>query len=282
MSHMLKDIAVFYDTSGFGKRVLKTAARLASEQSARLVGITTSNKASDTIPEDSFARGEAIGEVIDRIQSSMSNHLLLAAQQLKEEAALFGVPAEFRAVPHIDSDVGIALHSLYCDLLIVGHPGAPGAPFSWSSIDVLQQTGVPILIVPEASSGRQIARRIAVAWNASRQARRAIADALPLLIAADAVDLLIVDPASKAEWHGEEPGADMAAYLARHGVRVDLHRIASQDKHLADVIVEHARHVNADLIVFGAYSRPRISEAILGGVSRTLLADVPFPLFVSH
>ncbi|HEY8331777.1 MAG TPA: universal stress protein [Pseudomonas sp.] len=280
---MLKDIAVFYDVSHEGKHILETAAVLAEKQNARLIGITATNSSDiESYPSDSFARGAGIGEVISRLQSSTAAHLLHAAQALKEVADRHGVTAEFRAIPWSESGVEMSLHSLYCDLLVVNHPKAPGAPFAWSSIDVLQQTGVPLLIVPQSWRSIQLGQRITVAWNASRQARRAVADALPLLISAEAVDLLIVDPERKAELHGEEPGADMGSYLARHGVRVNLERIDSADKPVADVILEHAVKAKADLIVFDAYSRPKLSELVLGGVSRTLLSSVPLPLFVSH
>lgn len=283
MSQMLKDIAVFFDVSDGGKQILEKAARLAEAQNARLIGITsTEANHAESSPSDGFARGAAIHEVIERLQAASAAHLLNAAQALKEVADRHGVSPEFRVIPYVESGVGMALHSLYCDVLVVSHPKTPGAPFAWSAIDVLQQTGVPLLLVPDDWSGQQLGRRIVVAWNASRQARRAVADALPLLIAAEAVDLLIVDAARKAEWHGEEPGSDMAHYLARHGVVVNLERTDSAGKPVAEVIRDHALAMGADLIVFGAYSRPRISEVVLGGVSRTLLADVPLPLFVSH
>ncbi|WP_044100033.1 hypothetical protein, partial [Xanthomonas citri] len=191
MSQMLKDIAVFYDVSHSGRRILEVAARLAEAQSARLIGITNTEAShAASSPSDGFARGAAMHEVIDRLQAASAAHLLQAAQALKDVADHHGVVPEFRVIPWVESNVGMALHSLYCDVLVVSHPNAPGAPFAWSAIDVLQQTGVPLLLVPEDWNGQQLGQRIVVAWNASRQARRAVADALPLLIAAEAGGLL--------------------------------------------------------------------------------------------
>lgn len=92
---------------------------------------------------------------------------------------------------------------------------------------------------------------------------------------------LIVDPESKDDLRGEDPGSEMAAYLVRHGVQVNLRYAFSRGQSIAEVIVSNATKVESDLVVFGAYSRSQVSEALLGGVSRTLLANVPFPLFVS-
>ena len=281
MSHLMQDIAVFFDDSDLGQSILETGAHLARDQNARLIGLA-SNEKNDATPEDGFARGEGIVDVIRRLESSSESHLLHASQSLANVAGRYGVTAEFRVIPYFGSDIEMQLSSFYSDLLLVGYPEALGTPFAWSSIKALQQTGVPILIVPRAWNGRAIARRITVAWNASRQARRAVADAFPLLLAAEAVDLLIVDPERRAERYGEDPGADMAAYLSRHGVQVNLRRASSQGRPVAETIVAHALEMNSDLIVFGAYSHSRISEAVLGGVSRTLLAEVPLPLFVSY
>lgn len=282
MSHMLKDIAVFFDASIEGQRILETAARLAAQQAAHLIGITSVDEQEGVSPADSFARGDAILEVIHTAELSKAARLLRSGQRLEQVARGYDLRAEYRAVPYSESGSALALHSLYCDLLVVSHPRAPGAPFAWSPSQVLRESGVPLLIVPAARTGLPVGRRIAVAWNASRPSRRAIADALPLLTAAESTMLLIVDAERNAEAHGEEPGADMAAYLSRHGVAVELVRVASQGRSMAGAIVAQAIDWGADLLVFGGYSRPRFTEALLGGVTRTLLHDVPMPLFVSH
>ena len=141
---------------------------------------------------------------------------------------------------------------------------------------------MPLLILPDGWNGKLPGQRITVAWNASRVARRALADAMPLLRRAQEVHLLIVDAPRHREAHGEEPGADMAAYLARHGARVELQRLDSAGLPVAEVIEEQAQINQADLLVFGAYSRTRVSETVFGGVTRTLLSSAPLPLFVSH
>ena len=207
--------------------------------------------------------------------------LAQAGKFLAKTAARHDINTEFRIVPYSQSGGESALHALYCDLLVVGNP-AVGAPLTWSAMQVLDRTGIPLLIVPNGWRGDAVGRHIILAWNASRQARRALADALPLMAAADAVDLLIVDPESDEARHGEEPGADIACYLAHHQVPVEVHCIASQGAPVAEVLLRETAARGGDLLVFGAYSRARISEAVFGGVTRTLLDSEQVPLFISH
>lgn len=280
MSHMLREVAVFFDTSTGGLKLLEIAAGLASRQSAHLIGISSAAE-NDDVLASAFARGDGVKDVIRHRQQSMATRLAHAGKSLAKTAARHDINAEFRIVPYSQIGGEAALHALYCDLLVVGNP-AVGAPLTWSAIQVLDRTGMPLLIVPNGWTGDSVGRHIIMAWNASRQARRALADALPLMATAEAVDLLIVDPESDEGRHGEEPGADIAAYLARHQVPVEVRCIASQGKTVAEVILQETVERGADLVVFGAYSRARISEAVFGGVTRTLLDSEQAPLFVSR
>ena len=119
-------------------------------------------------------------------------------------------------------------------------------------------------------------------WNASREAARAAADALPFLKAAQKVIVLVVNPTVSAEGHGAEPGADAAAWLARHGVKVIVQRDVAPDADVGGVILSRAADHDADLIVMGIYGHSRMREMVLGGASRTLLASMTVPVFMSH
>jgi len=223
----LKDIAVFFDGSETGQHVLDIAADLAAIHHAHLIGICA-NVNPDIIPEDGFARGEAAHDVMERHRSAVEAHLLQAGKCLAKAASRRNVNAEFRMISNTNAGSEIALHSLYCDLVVVGSAQAQAAPSAWSPEQALRRSGVPLLIVPPTWGDNAVGRRIIVAWNASRQARRAIADALPLLVAAHWVELLLVDPERRPGQHGPEPGADMAAYLARHGVEIEVKRLATR------------------------------------------------------
>lgn len=281
MTTLLKDIAVLFDASESGQQVLETAARLAGNHTSHLIGITALAQSPASL-QAGFAKGGAIHEVIVRHHSAMAAHAVQLGQSLTKALHRHEVNGELRVISHAESSSESSLHALYCDLLVVGHPDIPASPLTWSAPQILRQSGIPILIVPRAWKNRSIGKKVLVAWNGSRQSRRAIADAMPMLISAEEVTLLIIDAERKAELHGDEPGADMAAYLARHHVKVELRRVTSGGLPVAEVIVSHAKADQCDMVVFGAYSRPKLSEALFGGVTRTLLTEVPIPLFVSQ
>ncbi|TGD97710.1 universal stress protein [Methylobacterium nonmethylotrophicum] len=139
-------------------------------------------------------------------------------------------------------------------------------------------SGRPVLAVPR-SHPAFAGRRILVAWDGSLQAARAANDALPLLRAADAVEIVSVGDAD--DLLTTVPGAEFARHLARHGVAVtvsDLPQVGS----IADTLRSHAGLVRADLMVMGAYRHSRAREFIFGGVTRSLLMDAPVPLFLAQ
>jgi nucleotide-binding universal stress UspA family protein len=145
---------------------------------------------------------------------------------------------------------------------------------------LLLDTGVPFLLLPGPQID-SVAEHVVVAWNVSREARRAVADALPLLISAESVTILVVDP-QKNPRYGEEPGSDVARYLVRHGAKVSVERVQSHGEPVAKIILAYADRHDTDLIVVGAYSHNRTTEMIFGGVTRSLLRDAAIPLLIAH
>jgi nucleotide-binding universal stress UspA family protein len=146
----------------------------------------------------------------------------------------------------------------------------------------MMASGVPILIIPDGSATKLVGGKVLVAWNGSREARRAIADAMPILSTAQSVTVLVIDSAKTPQKFGEDPGVDIAAHLARHGVPVELEQIESAGMPVANVIGNRAVERCADLIVIGAYSHARSAEKIFGGVTRTLLSQMPVSVLVSR
>ena len=142
-------------------------------------------------------------------------------------------------------------------------------------------TGRPVLVVPFIGA-KPPGKIVLLCWNASREAARAAADALPFLKAAQKVIVLVVNPTVSAEGHGEEPGADAAAWLARQGVKVTVQRDVAPDADVGGLILSRAADHDADLIVMGIYGHSRMREMVLGGASRTLLASMTVPVLMSH
>ena len=170
----------------------------------------------------------------------------------------------------------------YADLVILGQDG-PDAPVTTAPSGLAEDvvlTGLrPVMIVPHIGVMKPPGSNVMLCWNESREAVRAATAALPLLERADKVTILLIDPRTR---DGREPGADVAAWLGRHGVKATVQRDSMADSDVGAVILSRAADLDADLIVMGLYGHSRMREWVLGGASRTLLASMTVPVFVMH
>ena len=146
--------------------------------------------------------------------------------------------------------------------------------------EVVLTSGKPILVIPYIGAGKAMGKRVLVAWDASREAARAVADAMPMLEQADEVMVLAVNPGNGA--HGAEPGADIALHLARHGIKAEAQHIEAHDISVADVLLSRVADLSVDLIVMGAYGHSRLREIILGGVTRQVFEQMTVPVLMTH
>ena len=141
-------------------------------------------------------------------------------------------------------------------------------------------SGRPVIVVPYIQKSGVKLDRVIVAWDASRNAARAVADALPLLAKAKAIDVVIV--ASERPKSDELPGADIGQHLARHGLKVEVKRIVATDTNVADTLLSHAADTAADFMVMGGYGHSRLREFVLGGATRGILSSMTIPVLMSH
>ena len=139
-------------------------------------------------------------------------------------------------------------------------------------------SGRPLIVVPPGRASF-CARRVVVAWDGSAQAARAANDALPILRAAEAVE--IVSVVGEKDLAVSVAGAEFAPHLARHGVRVSVNDLPVVDD-VAEALRTEAGLFRADMLVMGAYRHSRLQEWFLGGVTQSLLARSPVPLFLAH
>jgi nucleotide-binding universal stress UspA family protein len=151
----------------------------------------------------------------------------------------------------------------------------------WSAEAIIFGSGRPTLVLPEGAPSRQFQLgTIVVAWDFSRPAARAVADAIPLLEKAKYVRIVTVT--------GEKPidskrsAEELAKNLSRHGLEVVLEGVASKGRAVGEVLESYVQSCNADMLVMGAYGHSRFREFILGGATRTLLAKPPLPILFSH
>ncbi len=204
------------------------------------------------------------------------------------EEACKGQPivAEWRLVD--PKYVGVAEtvldHARSADLVIASQRD-PEFDFS-TLLDVPErlaiESGRPALIVPRV--GRYVAppERITIAWNGKREAARATFDAMPLLKAAEQVRIVWVNPKAAAGLAGDLPTVEIAATLARHGVKCEAATSSAPDIKVGDALLSGLTDDGADLLVMGAYGHSRFRELVFGGVTRHILSHMTVPVLLSH
>jgi nucleotide-binding universal stress UspA family protein len=140
--------------------------------------------------------------------------------------------------------------------------------------------GRPVLLVPEKGLPAGFPRKALVAWNGSRESARALSDAVPLLARAKSVLVFSAGPAGD---EGPLHGARSAVrYLARHGITAEPLHATAADERVGDTILARAKKAGADVVVMGAYGRPRFAELVLGGATRAVLRGAGVAVLMSH
>lgn len=172
------------------------------------------------------------------------------------------------------------------DLTIVGqfNPEDPESFIADQFVEnLVLSAGRPVLVVPYAGDFRTVGTRVLVAWDGSREATRALHDALPLLTSAERVTVLTVNALEHEPVASRIPGADIAAILARHGVNVVTEEVEGVPAaSVGNLLLSNASDFGADLIVMGCYGHSRWRELVLGGATRTILKSMTVPVLMSH
>jgi nucleotide-binding universal stress UspA family protein len=201
--------------------------------------------------------------------------------QFEEIVRRHGIRSEWRSLPYLSSEVGV--HAYYADLVVIARPESAGQTAGPPGLaeSLVLSSGRPIILFPPGSTLARV-HRILVAWNATRESIRAVADALPLLVKAKAVEVLVADHERNRAGHGQEPGADIARHLARHGAQVEVRRLSSGGKDVGRLLLSEAAAFGADLLVMGAYGHSQLREWMFGGVTRTVLYEAGLPVLMSR
>jgi len=167
------------------------------------------------------------------------------------------------------------------DVSIVAEAGPdPVVPERLIFEAALFESGRPVLTIPYIHRAGFKLDRAMVCWDGSRSAARAVADALPFLARAKAIELFTVT--GEPGKNSEVAGADMAHHLARHGLNVEVERRAARDIDVTNAILSHAAESGADFIVMGGYGHSRLREVVLGGATRGILSSMTVPVLMSH
>lgn len=276
----IREIIVFVDGETEPTGILEFAGVLALEYGAHLTGVFM-RPAPAVTPPEMFARGEGIPNVIEARQAEVEETEANHRARFDGIVRRYALGWEWRSEPYFSSDA--AVHARYADLVLVARPDPAGQSAGPPGLveSLVLTSGRPVIVLPPRGTPSGV-RRILVGWDAGRAATRAVADALPLLVRAAAVEVLVVDPERRRAGHGQEPGADIARYLARHHAHVEVRRLSSGGEGVGRVLLSHAAAFGADLLVMGAYGHARLNELIFGGVTRTVLHEADLPILMSR
>jgi nucleotide-binding universal stress UspA family protein len=215
-------------------------------------------------------------------KKSLTNaeNLLVAFQDAAEKCGVFQDRILEQCLTSEVPDLFIEYAKLR-DLTIA--PVPEGKHFDqWYAESIIFGSGRPTLIIPHTRkrAGAFALDTVVVAWDFSRPAARAVADALPILEKAKHVSVVTV--ANEKVIDTKRSGAELAKHLARHGVAVVLDTVDAAGRGIGDVLESYVTSRNVDVLVMGAYGHSRIREFILGGATQSMLSRPPLPIFFAH
>lgn len=276
-----KTVLVHVDEGRDAGARIAIAAQLALASQAHLVGAAMTGMSPNV-----FAAAGLNPAVPPLLLSfdALREECVRALDAFERRVSAMGVASFERRQVEDQAGPGMSMQARYADLLVISQSD-PASPAPRLRADfpeyLLLNCARPVLVVPAGLAPAPIGRRVMVGWNGSREATRALTSAIALLKDAEQVDVVVLNPESEGDVHGPLAGADIALFLARHGVKVDV-RSVSGVLDAGSVLLSLAADGGADLLVTGAYGHSRIGEILLGGATRTLLASARLPLWMAR
>jgi nucleotide-binding universal stress UspA family protein len=276
---MVKDIVVNLSVSEGGGPAGDYAVSIAAALNAHLTGIAfvfdpivpvsgTGYIPAEVIETQQADNDAAAKAALDRFAAAAAREDL-SAEPLTLSANLAGAGQQF---------AGLARRF---DLAVVGQAEPErSAVEDMIAESTLFESGRPMIVVPYIQKGPLKLDNVMICWDGSRPAARAIGDAMPLLEKAGRVEIVIVT--NERGKQDEIEGADIGQHLARHGLKVDVHRLSGGTIDVADALLSHAADSGADFMVMGGYGHSRLREFVLGGVTRSILQSMTVPVLMSH
>ena len=170
------------------------------------------------------------------------------------------------------------------DLVVAAQTDPQWAGTEWLDVAdrLAMESGRPVLIIPNTGTHAGAGEKVLIAWNARREAARAVFDALPILQRAKEVKVVWVNPQSEHELARDIPAADICAALARHGVKCQATEQVNPRAGVGETLLACAKDMDADLLIMGFYGHTRLREFVFGGASRHALAHMSLPVLMSH
>ncbi|HQZ12014.1 MAG TPA: universal stress protein [Devosia sp.] len=273
---MIKNIAVHLTGSSEDDIRLAYAGALAERCNASITGLQV-----NVMPAIVSITDPTGSAFLQQLIATSNQQAEVTGERLGKQLARLGSPSELRRLDIFPDEVGITLatEARLADLFVGTRPYGDPAKTEATEEAVLLRSGRPCIFLPPDMQKAPKFDSIVVGWKNTREAARAVADALPLLQQADRVDVIKV--AEEASPPASAPGVDIGRYLSRHGVKTEI-RTAASDPDTGTALLREARASAADLIVIGGYGHSRLREWALGGATRELLSNAPVPVFISH
>lgn len=276
-----KTILVHVDETRRAQERIRIASQIAVAQDAHLIGAAMTGVSRFLFQNAMLAQHDPnLEQHLDLLRQRATK----ALEAFEPAARQFGVNSYETRVVDDEAGGGISLAARYSDLVVLGQTDPdepiPSLPTDFPEYVVLNAAR-PVLVIPYTGHFDKVGERVLIAWDASMEATRAVTSAIPLLKTAQHVDVLVFNSSAQPDAHGEQPGADIALYLARHGVKVEV----SHQRTVIDIgnsMLSLASDLASDLIVMGAYGHSRFREVLLGGATHTMLHSMTIPVWMSH
>lgn len=289
-----KDILVYLDSHHGYPVCLELAVSIAQQNKARLVALYRFELPQATPPNlvvDVAGRAYAVSDEEQARFERERDDAVATEEQIKAsffaETKQAGLTGIWQIVPAKPKDIiaAVSAQSRHADLVVLGQ-AAPHHPLfdTLATLPerVMMESGRPVVIVPHTTPIATVGTKVLVAWKETREAARAVADALPVLRSAETVTVLTIGPKTESEGEHDPQARNLIDHLAQHDIRADAVHIDSTDAYAAPLILARAAALGCDLIVMGGYGHSRTRELILGGVTHAVLQDMAIPVLMSH
>jgi nucleotide-binding universal stress UspA family protein len=276
-----KTILVYLNSSKRAAATLDAALALAVRFDAHVIGLNVIPMV--TVP--AVVPFEVTGEIIEIQRKALEEESARIAAVFTEKTATYQ-KSEWRQIraSHYDIASIVDLHGRSVDLIVSGQSDPTGDIYQPADVteDVMMEAGRPSLIVPSNWVPGDLGKRVVVAWNESREATRAVFDALPVLKAASSVWVISVNPPHGHRADPDLPGSEIATSLARHGVKCDATTSVARNIGVTDDLLARVAEHKADLLVMGGYGHSRLREVVFGGATRDMMQRMTVPVLMSH
>lgn len=281
----LHDILVHVDGSEDGNASLDLAVALARQHQAHLTGLFVRDTM--LVSAGAGALGYTNWQLVEALMQQLGDELRDAGAKAQaaftERVAREGITGEWRSVEGPTPET-VTKHARFADLCVLRQP-KPGSAAESAYLDlaetVLFASGRPLLIDSYAASPARPLNNVLVAWNGTREAARAVNDALPILGSARTVTVLTVNPGG-GPGEADLSASNMAQHLARHGVTATAMHTVATEIDVGNLLLNSISDTGADLLVMGGYGHTRAREMMLGGTTRLVLRHMTVSVLMSH